>query len=504
MFERLFPISPDQGKIVTLICSFFVLRLVMSLVFPVTIDEAYAVVVSRSPSLSFFDHPALGFDFARFAAWITGSEAIAVVRFPHVVLGSLSAFLLYRVTERAFGTDAAFYAVAWYSAAPFFLISSGHFAVPDGPLNFFLLATFWLVQPVLTGARPDQATARWLLAGLTLAAALLSKYQAVLFGAAALLYLVTTAAGRKLLLTKGPWLAACIAALGLVPTLVWNAQNSWVSFAFQSGRAGDGLSVHPLNFALMQLGQAAYLLPVTWAVSYHMIWRSIFRPKASGETLFGIIAAVPILIFGVIALMSGGNLPHWPMSGFLFALPLVGLWCVEVKARHGLWIDRSFRAAAWMLPAIALLFSLHTHTAAFTRFSFNAAPRLDVNWQLAAWDGLAQDFSNRGILSDPGAFLVAKSWTEAARAAYALGPEFPVATPLYDPRHFAFLPETRLAGRTKGYAVIAAAPGNAAEARALLTELLGGFNVIGDSWTVLQTRAGFPAFEIVVIPVEPR
>jgi 4-amino-4-deoxy-L-arabinose transferase-like glycosyltransferase len=503
MFERLFPISPDQGKAVTLILSFFVLRLVMSLVFPVTIDEAYAIVVSRSPSLSYFDHPALGFGFARLAAWLAGSEALVVVRFPHVVMGSLSAFLLYRVTQRSFGTEAAFYAVALYSISPFFLISSGHFVVPDGPLNFFLLATFWLVQPVLIGARPELTNARWMLAGLTLAAALLSKYQAVLFAVSALLYLVMTAAGRKSLLTKGPWLAMCIAWLGLVPTLVWNAQNAWASFAFQTGRAGDGISLHPLNFALMQLGQIAYLLPLAWAISHYMIWRSFFRPKILDETLFGIIAAVPIVIFDVIALMSDSNLPHWPMSGFLFALPLVGLWCVEMKARLGRFINRSFRAAIWTIPAIGLLFSLHTHTAIFTRFNFEAAPRFDVNWQLVAWDALAQDFDKRGILSDPSAFLIAKNWMEAARAAYALGPEIPVAPPLSDPRHFAFMSDTRLVDRKKGYAVMAALPGKAAEAHAVLTEMLGEFKVRGDSWKVLQTRSGFPAFEIVVIPVEP-
>lgn len=503
MFDRLFPTSPDKGRIITLILSFFVLRLALSVVFPVTVDEAYAIVVSRHPTLSYFDHPALGFDFARLTAWIFGSEALALMRFPHVVMGSLSALLLYRVTARAFGAEAAYCAVAWYSAAPFFFISSGHFVVPDGPLNFFLLAALWFAQPMLMDSGKAHPAWRWLLAGAALGLAVLSKYQAVLFGAGALAYLAATVDGRKLLLTRGPWLSALTACIGLVPTLVWNAQNSWVSFAFQSGRASEGLSLSPGNFFLMQAGQMAYLLPGTWAISLYMIWRGFFRSRIAGESLFAALAVVPILTFDAIALMSRGNLPHWPMSGFLFALPLTGLWCAELKGRVAAWTGQAFRAAVMLLTALALLFSLHAHTALFTRFAYDSAPELDLGWQFIAWDGLAADFKQRGILDDPDSYLLARNWAEAARAAYALGPAMPVAIPLSDPRHFAYMPEDRLKVRRKGYAVISARPGQSENAQARLRAMLAGHKARGEAWTVTETRAGFPAFEIVVIPVEP-
>lgn len=503
MFDRLFPTAPKKGSIYALIVSFFVIRLVLSTVFPVTIDEAYAVVVSRYPTLSYFDHPPLAFDFARLAATIFGSEALVVVRLPHVIMGSLSAWLLYRVTERSFGIEAAFHAVAFYSIAPFFLLSSGHFVVPDGPLNFFLLAAFWLVQPLLLGDKPKSLNLQWLAVGAALALALMSKYQAVLFGVAAFIFMLSGVSGRKLLQTKGPWLALIIAALGLIPVLVWNAHHDWISLAFQSGRAGSGLSLHISNFALMLLGQNAYLLPGTWAVAHYMIWRAFFHPKQTDEPLFATLAVVPIVIFDAIALVSEKNLPHWPMSGFLFAFPLIGLWLVDVKQRFARQIYWAFKLPALLLPAIALLFALQTHTAIFTRFFFDKAPLGDVDWQLVPWSALKEDFDKRGILHDPNTFIVPRIWTEAARAAYALGPEMPVATPLLDPRHFAFMPDMRLGTRKAGYAISKAALGESDNARAQLIATLRGYNVTGDSWTILQTRAGFPAFDIIVVPVEP-
>jgi 4-amino-4-deoxy-L-arabinose transferase-like glycosyltransferase len=125
---------------VLLVVGFLIFRIALASIIPLSIDEAYAVVVSRSHSLSYFDHPPIGFALARFMADVSGCECRLVVRLPYVLLGSASALLLFALTRYAYGVVAAFWAVAWYSVAPFFLISAGHFVVPDGPLDFFLLA----------------------------------------------------------------------------------------------------------------------------------------------------------------------------------------------------------------------------------------------------------------------------------------------------------------------------------------------------------------------------
>ena len=78
---------------------------------------------------------------------IFGCECQFVVRLPYVLLGSLSALLLFALTRYAYGEVAAFWATAWYTVAPFFLISAAQSVVPDGPLDFFLLASACLAVP---------------------------------------------------------------------------------------------------------------------------------------------------------------------------------------------------------------------------------------------------------------------------------------------------------------------------------------------------------------------
>ncbi len=502
--QRLFPIEAKDGNAIRLIVSFLIMRLVISAVFPMAIDETYAIVVSRFPSLSYFDHPPLGFDFARAAAWLAGSEAPLVVRLPHVLSGSLTAWFLYKITEKLFGGKPAFLAVAWYSVAPFFFISSSMFVVPDGPLNFFLALTMWLILPIFTSDTP-MTIQRWCALGVAMALALMSKYQAILFGVSILIALLVDARARKSLAAPGPWLALIIAILGLAPMLLWNSNHDWISFKFQSGRAGSDLALYPINFALMQGGQLAYLLPGTWVLALYGIMRGLISPCAQGERTMAIIAILPIAIFDFVALTSQSSLPHWPMSGFLFAFPLIGLATSTFAETWNTYSKRIFHGLCIGLPAFALLIAAQTHTAFLTRYVYQSAPGFDADWQLVSWSALKDEFDKRGIAQNGDAFIVPAIWTEGGRAAYALGRDMPVAVPLTDPRHFQFMGDPRLANRHQGYVVFYAPLGlvnsRAPEIRAAFASR---YEATGQMWTITQTRLGFPAFDIGVIPVRNR
>ena len=99
---RAFPLHP-ASQMAVLVAVFLAFRIGLASVIPLSIDEAYAVVVSRSHSLSYFDHPPIGFALARFMADVSGCECRLVVRLPYVVLGSLSALLLFALTRYAYG-----------------------------------------------------------------------------------------------------------------------------------------------------------------------------------------------------------------------------------------------------------------------------------------------------------------------------------------------------------------------------------------------------------------
>lgn len=491
-----------QRLAITVILSLLVVRLVLSASFPIFADEAYTLVVTRFPSLSYYDHPTIAFGLPRLAAWLAGSEASFFVRLPHVLLGAASAWLIFLITRRIFGAEAGFWAAALYSTAPFFLFAASHFALPEGPLYFFLLLTLWIVLPELLGDEKPN-TGRWALAGLTLGAAMLSKYTAALFAVSVFAWMVWEPRGRRILATPAPWIAALIALACTAPIFIWNIQNDWVTLHFQSSRThGGGFSI--TRFLVLQAGQIGFLWPWIWAFALLTTFRAVVWPRFPVERMLGLMAALPIVLFDVVALVASEMLPHWSMPGFVFAFPLVGAWFAVKRATWPRLLPRLAVIPAAILLILAPLATLQANTAAVTRW-LGLPSNSDFSWTSLSWDALRQDFEQRGIYDDPDAFIIPASWVIGGMAGYALGPEMPVAPALARPLHLAYIPDDRLPGRKHGY-VISAAHLNSTDAELSWMRQAAAekYQETGEARFVVQTRAGEPAFTIIVLPVTRR
>jgi len=494
-------IDPEQATgsrdALVLIAVFLLLRLAVSWVFPATIDESYAIAVSRGWSLSYYDHPPVGFTLAHLMAWLTGTESIFVARLPFVLAGVLSGWLVWDITRVAYGSRAAFWALAWYSVAPFFFISAGHFVVPDGPLNLALLATLRLVLPdLLAPARPLHAW-RWLAAGICFAVALASKYQAGLFGASALAFLLASPPHRRLLASPVLWITLLVGALGLVPVLAWNATHDWISFGFQAGRAGtESISLQPANFAVTVLGQMVYVLPGTWLVIVLMSAKGVTRPAISADRILSWFAILPVAIFLAIALVSRKSLPHWAMSGFLFGFPIAGHWTAMMLDRYRRAILLAWRASCVGIPLLAFAVGLQARYAVFTRPFFDASPRYDIDWQMQDWTALAEAWPDFGAP----AVAITRNWTTGSKAGHVLGPAVTIR-PLLDPRHFQYL------GSADAATAVAVHPAKVGQTQGVLEWFPGfleenGFRVTGEPRVLRQMSGDQLRFEIIVMPVE--
>lgn len=512
-------------------------RLAIAAIMPLSVDEAYAVTVSREPSWSFFDHPPLGFMLARFAAMLSGVETPFVLRLPYVALAIASTALLHDLTRRAFGDRAGVLAAAWFTIAPFSLYGLVTI-VPDGPLIFFLLATTRIVLP-LVAPRPDDPPADprlWLLGGLTFGGALLSKYQAGLFAVAALVAILRLPHGRTALATRWPWLAGGIALACFFPVIAWNASHGFVSFLFQGGRAiGGETLLQPLNFFRTLLGQGAYLWPWTFVVAVTVLWRQISphtpihrllrllslrvllrkadsgapstknpsppspspsREEGAGTEVFVILATIPIAFFNAAALISPSSLPHWSMAGWVFALPLVGRW----HAARG----SAFPVASFsIVVALALLAGLHARTGALTAM-LAERPSWDNTREFTDWDAVPAALAERGYLGRADVHVLALTWIDGAKIGAVLGGRIPVRVESEDPRHFQFLANPRPT-RPFGVVVRAARAGQgAAMAEAVAEKLRARYAVVAIEPIIVQRRGGRPLLEFAVLTVAGR
>src|SRR5260370_1197274 len=104
---------------------------------------------------------------------------------------------------------------------------------PDAPLLVASSFVLFSLAKVLETGRG----AWWLAVGVAVGAALLSKYTALFFGPAILIWLVSVPKLRRWLFSPWLYLGGLVALLIFSPVILWNADHHWVSFIKQIGRA---------------------------------------------------------------------------------------------------------------------------------------------------------------------------------------------------------------------------------------------------------------------------
>ena len=183
---------------------------------------------------------------------------------------------------------------------------------------------------------PQNAQRLWLLVGLVIAIALLTKLTVLYFCLALALALLVTPQ-RRTLRTPWPWLAAAIAGLGLLPYLIWNTLNGWPTLAFWHNY---GVRSGPLDFFTSQLGQmnpVAFPLVVIGLVFY-------FRTTGARYRLLGWVFVFLYLMLTLLGTKAYFLAPAYPI---LFAAGAV----VFERLRPRPWL-------AWLRPAYVAVLAL--------------------------------------------------------------------------------------------------------------------------------------------------
>ena len=440
------PVSKPLGRdfphpervVLALIGFFLVFRLLIAATLGLGVDETYTLASARDLSLSYFDHPPLHYWLIHFTTpWLGEGRA---ARLPFVVLFAGTSWLLFALTRHLFGAQAGVWAVLALNLSAFYTLSGGGL-VPDGPLQFCLLAAALVLAKGLFPHAEVSALApspwlTWTLAGLWLGLAGLSKYHAVLFALGLVLFLLTLPQPRALLRHPAPWLGALIALVIVSPALIWNAQHDWVSLAFQSGRGlPQGLRVDQVlaNIA----GQMAWILPWVFIPLAIAAWDALRRGRGAERSWFLLCLALPTLaVFTIVPLWGSRGLPHWQMPGWLMLYPLLGAW-LAAAAHRATWPRRWALASGAALIGLVFLAVGHAATG-LGRVWFPGLLAKDPTLEALEWTSLRQELQARGLLDHPGLFVLAPHWITGGKLDHGLSGALPVVVFGPDQRHFAF------------------------------------------------------------------
>ena len=140
-------VGPGKDRLaLAILAGFAVTRLLFAFTIDLGVDESYTVAISRSLSLSYFDHPPLHLWLVHFAARALGENVAA--RVPFIGLFFVTGWIYYRLASGLFGARAALVALFALNVTPFFFASTGSWIVPDGPLLLGLVIAAWAAAHV--------------------------------------------------------------------------------------------------------------------------------------------------------------------------------------------------------------------------------------------------------------------------------------------------------------------------------------------------------------------
>ena len=286
-------------------------------------------------------------------------------------------------------------------------------------------------------------TARWLLAGLLLGLAVLSKFHTILLVAGTLLFVVSVPRQRRWLTRPGPYLAVLLTGVASLPVLAWNWQHDWISFTWQGGRAGEYAGLRWDWLARNVGGQALWLLPWIWApLTLELLAGLRHGRRRESDWLFVTLAVLPIGLFTAVSLYAPvGFHFHWQAPGYLMLFPLLGR-TIDRRWSAGGRVTRVWLVASALVTVVALT-ALVTHTATGwwrdvgpqwlgSRFGEDDDPTLEA----LDWTELAPALEELGVTGED-VFVFTNRWFQSGKVDYALRGRLPVTCLGDDPRGYA-------------------------------------------------------------------
>jgi len=208
--------------------------------------------------------------------------------------------------------------------------------VPDVPLITWNL----LLANLVMSLRQQFHWQLWMVFGVVVGLTGLTKYTAIAIPVSIAIWLLREKQFIQWLKQPGLWLSIVIAIIMILPVLLWNHWNQWISFDYQFNHGTEGTWKWS-NVARMQLVQFATYSPLLFGLGIAFLlsriplpWTKTAQKKRfqqgiilppekdnSGESYLLISALVNLAIVG----WSSGNgelLPHWAAIGWLLLTPL--------------------------------------------------------------------------------------------------------------------------------------------------------------------------------------
>jgi 4-amino-4-deoxy-L-arabinose transferase-like glycosyltransferase len=358
------------------------IRLVAAAYTPLAFDEAYYWTWSQHLAGGYLDHPPMVALVIRLGTVVAGDTEFGV-RLVSILLALPMSWAVYRTTAILFGSRHMAATAAILLNVTLMAAVGTMIVTPDAPL---MVASSFVLYTLAKMAETGRG-AWWLGVGVAVGLALLSKYNALFFGPAILIWLIAVPKLRRWLVSPWPYLGGIVAFALAAPVIVWNAEHHWVSFAKQFGRARIAhftlryiAEVVPTQFLF-----ATPLVFILGAMGLHAMTKREGGPPASR-------AMINAFVWTTLAYFAWHALHDRVEANWLAPIYPAFAIAAAVAADGFVWSARAQRTAEfccrWALPsgvAMFVLLVVQVDTGVLSGYRRDASVRkIGVGWPAAA------------------------------------------------------------------------------------------------------------------------
>ena len=344
-------------------------------------DEAHYWEWSRRLDLSYYSKGPMIAYLIHLGTSLFG-DTVFGIRFMAVLFSALSSILMYSLGKKMYDEKVGLFSAIVIQIIPLFSTYGILFTI-DSPFIFFWISSLFLFREAVNQSQSSNLNPQkyWLLLGLSIGLGLLTKYTMSFFYLCAFLFLAVSAEKRRLLLTRGPYIALLISLIVFSPVMLWNAQHDWVTLKHTAGQAhiGQGIQLSLKSFAEFigsQLGVITPLLLILMIISILKL-----RKEKEGSYLFWF--SIPVLAFFLFKSIQAKVQANWALPGYITGI-------ISFSAVYLRRFDTDVKGKKILVTASLILSLILTSIAHYPSI-LDLPPELDPASRIQGWHALGEE-----------------------------------------------------------------------------------------------------------------
>ena len=356
--------QPDKDikkALFALIAVSTLIRIFIAATLELSVDEVYYWTYALYPDWSHFDHPPMVGLVIQFFSLNLLFENEFALRLGAIVFSIINTLVIFSIGKSIKNPLTGLYAAFLFNASIYCSVLAGNFIIPDTPqLLFWLLSLQYLIKSLPQKKIDGRASMDFLLACLFIGLAILSKYHGVFIWAGVGLYVLIY--NRNWFKSPAFYLGILISALFILPIVIWNIQNNWISFTFHGDRVANSLVFRP-DFLFTELfGQVAYNNPINYVIIIMALF-AFYKNKLSIKpeyTRILLLNSLPIWVVFTSFSFFRQTLPHWTGPAFTSMIILAAVYLADKfevlsLTRYKLIFPKIIRSSIFLMYSLLII-----------------------------------------------------------------------------------------------------------------------------------------------------